>query len=202
MKRLILCITLTLTLLLSACAAVPPPQTEQILHDAVQSDQYQLSVHILDQNYAVIRLTDTQLKDAYEVDRTDTPDSQDEYGWYVQFGIYEIKLHHLKMYQQAPYKPQMIRLQDMELELYQNTYNPKGEFVFGHLLPAESVKLDVDGTDLVFTVKIPDEYYEIDLRTQGDIVSLQTMDCTRPKPYQTIAVDPAKAVVIDSLQVE
>lgn len=209
MKKAIWVITVVLILIFTACAAdqTPAPvstsdapplseasmpdeynnvsKIDQVIDDvSAQGEQYRLSVDIKDHNTAVIRLTDTLLKTEYEVDRADTPDMQDEYGWYIRFGIYEIKLHYLKMYRETPGEPRKIGVKDMELELFENVYNELGRLVIQYDQPSDCISLEVEGKDLIFTLEIPEEYYKIDLRTQGDLVGMQTMDCTRERPYQ------------------
>lgn len=204
MKKSVLCIIAALTLIFTACAAdqTPAPgstpdassSSEALLPDndtvpppeqpTDEAGQYRLSVDIKDHNTAVLRLTDTQLKTEYEVDRADSPDMQDEYGWYIQFGIYEIRLHSLKEYRQIPAEPRTIGLKDMQLELYENVYNELGRLVMQRSQPSDCISFEVEGNDLVFTLEIPEENYLIDLTTQGDLIGMQTMDCTRAQPFQ------------------
>lgn len=221
MKKAIWVITVVLILIFTACAAdqtpAPvstsdaPPLSEASMPDeynnvskidqaiddvSAQGEQYRLSVDIKDHNTAVIRLTDTQLKTEYEVDRADSPDMQDEYGWYIQFGIYEIKLHYLKEYRETPGEPRKIGVKDMELELFENVYNELGRLVMQHNIPSDCISLGVEGNDLIFTLEISEENYLIDLTTQGDVVGMQTMDCTRERPYQNFL--PNKVVLLGS----
>ncbi|BAE81806.1 hypothetical protein [Desulfitobacterium hafniense] len=193
MKKILVFLTATLCLTFAACT---PIQIEQVEKNALSdNEQYRLAVHITDHDSAVIHLTDTLLKDEYEVNRSGSPEMQDEYGWYVQIGIYRAMLHYVKDSLEGEAKK--IGVKDMQLELYKCEYNQKGELFHMVELPSESISLKLEGNNLVFSIEIPNEYY-FDLRSQADIIELQTMDCTRELPYQALTVNAGDVVTKDS----
>lgn len=222
MKKLLICLAIVFSCTLTACASTQSLASSGIASEGISqsslpsvsaadvhiepsvkkklsdSEQYRLEVNIIDHDSAVIRLTDTQLKDKYEVNRVGSPEMQDEYGWYLQIGIYRIVLHHFK--DMLGGETAKLGVDDMQLELYKCDYNQKGELYQMVDLPPECIAMETIDRELIFTMEISSEVvgsYYIDLGSQLDIIELQTMDCTRATAYQEFEVS-SKDVVIKS----